>query len=97
MGSVERDELNYDGGSYGASQEQIDMEHADRRRQAREQVEARLAAGHQGTLDQISDMCWQDWDVAVMLLTAGNREEAMTRWTEATERAIERVIDWEFA
>lgn len=97
MGSIETDELRYDGGNRGATQAQIDMEDADRRREARERVEKRLDDRDQHTLDCVAEQCWREWDEVVRLLSKGRRQEAHDLLDTAVDSAIERVIDAEAA
>ncbi len=95
MGSVEGDELRYDGGNRGASQEQVDAEHAAARYEARERVETRIENRHQGTLDAIHDDVNEVWDEVYRLIVKGRRQEAHALLDKAVESAVEDLIERE--
>lgn len=95
MNSVEMDELLHDGGNRLASQEQIDAEHAEARREARERVEDRINGRDRGTLDYIHDELCVIWNEIYRLIVTGRKQEAHDMLDKAVEDAVEALVEAE--
>ena len=101
MGSVEHDELTYDGGSYNMSIEDIEGRAEARRVAARADVEEQLMSGKGPIMDRVVDWLLEgrSIDRAIALMTAGKRDESHAFLDASVEYAvewqIERVADGE--
>ena len=92
MGSVEFDELMYDGGDRLATAAQIEMEYEEARLEARERIERLLDERDDNILTIIAESCDQAWKEAARLLALGQRQKAEDMWCKAVDDAIEQMI-----
>jgi len=97
VGSIEGDELRWDGGNRLASQEVIDAEHAEARREARERVEQRIQKRDWATQEQISDDVVPVLGEYYRLLLWGRRDDARELLEKAVEDSIEALVEQEVA
>lgn len=92
MGSVEMDELQYDGGSYGMSQELIDMEHAELRKEAREHVEELVQKRDMHALTSIHDSFCNVCDEVYRLVVIGRHQDALDMLVGAVDDAVDAMV-----
>jgi hypothetical protein len=90
MGSVEMDELRYDGGNRLASQDVIDMEHEEALEARRAQVRELAEAGDPHTIELLDQAMADDWKAILVLLARGEDEKAK----EAMDAALGRAMEW---
>ena len=97
MGSVEGDELRYDGGNRGASQEVIDAEDRARRAIAEDRVYDALRDGEKETLEWGVDIACDGMASAVrmylMATSTERRDEALDEFRRICEHARKTLID----
>ncbi len=92
MGSIEGDELRYDGGARGASQELIDMELADLRREAREHVEELVEKRDWCALTEIHDSFCNVCDEVYRLVVIGRHQDALDLLVGAVDDAVDAMV-----
>ncbi len=92
MGSVEMDELRYDGGNRGATQELIDLEDADRRLEARERVEELVDKRDSHALTSIHDSFCNVCDEVYRLIVKGERAKAHALLDSAVDDAVDAMV-----
>jgi hypothetical protein len=90
MGSVEMDELLYDGGNRLATQDMIDLEDELEALDRRERVQALAEAGDPHTIELLDQAMAEDWKAILVLLARGEREKAH----EMLDAALERAMEW---
>lgn len=93
MGSVEGDELRYDGGNFGMTFEEVEAHNEERRERRRADWKLLLEGGSRHALDSLAGYMCDDWDAVLVLLAKGEDEKAHEAFDKAFERAIDRLSE----
>jgi hypothetical protein len=93
MGSVEHDELVFDGGSYNMSIEDIEGRNAQRLFAARADVEEQLMTEKGPIMDAVIDHLIEGsiLNKAIALMVHGYRQESY----EVLDKAVEDAVEWQ--